>query len=152
MRLSSHTPEQFAVNCARKKYFYVNRPTKEKVAYLFFEIFTEPLTIVHLHSQRSSFNNHSAVFAILFIVNFSDFTTQEHGGRALAGVCRQLSARPPRSKECPFWLPPYSVVKYLGSRLCEHFGPVVMEMASANVKIRHVFGFTFCPRALPPVI
>ncbi len=34
----------------------------------------------------------------------------------------------------------------------EIFGPVVMEMASAKAKIRHVFGFTFFPRALPPVI
>ena len=40
-----------------------------------------------------------------------------------------------------------------GSRLVsgdfsEIFGPVVMEMASANVKIRHVFGFICLPEKL----
>ena len=30
--------------------------------------------------------------------------------------------------------------------------PVVMVMASIDVKIRHVFGFTFSWRAAPPVI
>ena len=34
----------------------------------------------------------------------------------------------------------------------EHKEPVVMVMASIDVKIRHVFGFTFSWRAAPPVI
>ena len=31
-------------------------------------------------------------------------------------------------------------------------GPVVMEMASARIKIGHIFGVTFYPRAGSPVI
>ena len=34
----------------------------------------------------------------------------------------------------------------------EHKEPVVMVMASIDVKIRHVFGFTFSWRAASPVI
>ena len=34
----------------------------------------------------------------------------------------------------------------------EHKEPVVMVMASIDVKIRHVFGFTFSWQAAPPVI
>ena len=45
------------------------------VAYLFFEIFIKQTKIVHLYSKRSSFNNHSAVFAMLFIVKLSHYTT-----------------------------------------------------------------------------
>ena len=82
----------------RKKNICVTRLDKDKVAYLFFKIFIKQTKIVHLYSKRSSFINHSAVFAILFIVKFSDFTTQQHGRRSLAGVCRQLSARPPNIK------------------------------------------------------
>ncbi len=82
----------------RKKNICVTRLDKDKVAYLFFKIFIKQTKIVHLYSKRSSFSNHSAVFAILFIVKFSDFTTQQHGRRSLAGVCRQLSARPPNIK------------------------------------------------------
>jgi hypothetical protein len=41
-------------------------------------------------------------------------------------------------------------------QLCENYGPVVMEMASANVKIRHFFGFTSMTErsigAGPPVV
>ena len=86
----------------RKKNICVTRLDKDKVAYLFFKIFIKQTKIVHLYSKRSSFINHSAVFAILFIVKFSDFTTQQHGRRSLAGVCRQLSARPPNIKGVSF--------------------------------------------------
>ncbi len=82
--------------------FAVTRLDNEKVAYLFFKIFIKQTKIVHLYSKRSSFINHSAVFAILFIAKFSDFTTQQHGRRSLAGVCRQLSARPPNIKGVSF--------------------------------------------------
>ena len=123
----------------RKKNICVTRLDKDKVAYLFFKIFIKQTKIVHLYSKRSSFINHSAVFAILFIVKFSDFTTQQHGRRLLAGVCRQLSARPPNIKGVSLLVRfPILCPGFLRFFPQFHFRPQTQSSAVPGTKIRKI--------------
>ena len=83
---------------APSKNFYVTRLDMEK--------------FVHSHSKQSSFINHSAVFAKLLIVKFSNFINQEHGHPSFLGVWRNCRGDC-RHQEYLFW----AVSLFCGRRL-----------------------------------
>ena len=94
-----HTSERSAVK------LLVTELDRKKFTYLFFSILLKATKIVYSQSKRSSFIDHSLVFALLCFVKFFNFSNYDprKGPSLVCGGKWQLSARPETSEECPFW-------------------------------------------------